>query len=408
MHTYCYKGFILSLLLPQWFFYMVQVGAKKSEIKNKNIFRLCPPPHPSLKVCVVVPAKDEENTIVATLDALRKQVHKSGSRLSFCLYEVLLLANNCTDNTFLAAKKYALRFPEFQLHVFYANISTRNANIGYVRRILMDEACRRLLLNNLKNGIIASTDGDTIVDRYWISNIMDEIALGSDAVGGRILSNTINSSARLYYLRDVSYRLLQVKAAALIDPEKNNPWPCHHQYFGASLAVTCSMYDYCGRLPGVPHLEDMALYNSLVKVDAKIRCSPLVKVYTSGRINGRVKIGFSEQLKQWARSNTKHWPQMVEPAESLLLKLKCKKLLRRCFETFTKMGVVEEDIVKIITDHLLIDCDWLCDEIAESTYFGALWQATEEAIGEGNYYEDYPGVLITDAIFELKRFLLNN
>ena len=388
-------------------YYMVEVAPKfTATIKDKNIFRHCKTPHPELKICVIVPAKNEEYSIADTLEALRNQFDNTGKRLDYYKYEVLLLANNCDDKTFEKAKEYSLKYPEFNLNVTSVKLPSKKANIGYVRRILMDEAFTRLSLHGLQNGIIASTDGDTMVDKHWVSNIINEIAMGSDAVGGRILTNTINHDARLYYLRDVTYRLLLAKASSFIDPEKNNPWPCHHQYFGASLAVTCAMYNNCGRLPMVPYLEDMAFFNSLVKVDAKIRCSPFVKVYTSSRMDGRVEIGFSEQLQKWADNTNENVPQMVENVEASLLKLKCKNALRGCFENST-MVIPLKDQLKEIATHLMINHKWLCRELVNATYFGGLWQKTEDAISRGDFYENYSAAHITTAISDLRRFLRN-
>lgn len=387
---------------------MVEVAPKfTATIKDKNIFRYCKTPHPDLKVCVIVPAKNEEFSIIDTLEALRVQFNNNEIRLDHCNYEVLLLANNCEDGTFEKATAYSLKHPEFNLHVTAVRLPSKKANIGYVRRLLMDEAFTRLSANGLQNGIIASTDGDTMVDKYWVSNITDEIASGSDAVGGRILTNTVNHNARLYYLRDVTYRILLAKAASFIDPEKNNPWPCHHQYFGASLAVTCSMYNSCGRLPMVPYLEDMAFFNSLVKVDAKIRCSPFVKVYTSSRMDGRVEIGFSEQLQRWADNTNDNIPQMVEHVEASLLKLKCKNAIRRCFETTNATAVPVKDQLKEIATNLMISHKWLCKELMNATYFGSLWQRIEDAINKGDFYENYSTAHITTAINDLRKFLRN-
>lgn len=387
---------------------MVEVTPKfTATIKDKNIFRYCKTPHPDLKVCVIIPAKNEEFSIIDTLDALRVQSNNNEITLDHCNYEVLLLANNCNDGTFEKAMAYSLKYPEFNLHVTAVRLSSRKANIGYVRRLLMDEAFTRLSANGLQNGIIASTDGDTMVDKYWVSNIIDEIALGSDAVGGRILTNTVNHNARLYYLRDVTYRILLAKAASIIDPEKNNPWPCHHQYFGASLAVTCAMYNSCGRLPMVPYLEDMAFFNSLVKVDAKIRCSPFVKVYTSSRMDGRVAIGFSEQLQKWADNTNENIPQMVEHVEASLLKLKCKNALRLCFESTNATADPVKDQLKEIATNLMINHKWLCKELVNATYFGGIWQRIEDAVGKGDFYENYSSAHITIAINDLRKFLRN-
>lgn len=60
------------------------------------------------------------------------------------------------------------------------------------------------------------------------------------------------------------------------------------------------MYQMVGRLPQLPFLEDEAFHQALFRKDAKIRKSLNVKVTTSGRHEGRVDIGFSQQLCEWA------------------------------------------------------------------------------------------------------------
>jgi hypothetical protein len=235
----------------------------KSKHHLDRLFFEADAPSPSLAVCVIVPARNEAKHITKTLDALRQQTCSNGLPMPFSEYEVLLLANNCTDKTFHLAKKYQERYPSFRLQVDEVELPAKLANIGTVRRVLMDAAYARLCTNGRSDGIIASTDGDSEVDTHWVHFIKEEIAKGNDAVGGRILPHKVNCNARLYHLRDVTYRLLLAKVESIIDPAANDPWPRHFQYFGASLAVTCDMYHKCGRLPEVPYLEDGAFHRSL-------------------------------------------------------------------------------------------------------------------------------------------------
>lgn len=113
-----------------------------------------------LQVSVVVPVRNEAIHLFETLEALRKQVDENGKPLPAGTYEVLVLANNCTDHSAQIAISYQQKFPAFLLQVKSVCLPTEKANIGTVCRMLMDEAFRRLIRSGNPNGIIASTDGD--------------------------------------------------------------------------------------------------------------------------------------------------------------------------------------------------------------------------------------------------------
>jgi glycosyltransferase involved in cell wall biosynthesis len=357
-----------------------------------------------LQVSVIVPVRNEAAHLLKTLEALRNQLDEHGNPLSAGIYEVLLLANNCTDNSAQIAINYQQKFPAFLLQVKSIYLPPAKANIGTVRRMLMDEAFRRLTENGNPNGIIASTDGDTIVDSQWIGNIIKEIAKGNDAVGGRILTKADNSRSRLYHLRDVMYRTLLAQAETILDPVINDPWPRHFQYFGASLAVTCKAYERAGRLPQVPYLEDKAFYNALIGIDAKVRKSNAVKVYTSTRMAGRVEVGFSEQLKKWNGLARKHAAQLVEPAEALLIKFKNRFALRKCRQIYLKTGRCPKEVISIARA-LSISAVWLKIQLENSRYFGCLWQQVEKKMVDGKWNAIWKPVPITIAIAELRLFI---
>ncbi len=376
----------------------------KSKYHLERLFYYADAPNPSLSVCVIVPARNEAKNIIKTLEALRLQTCSNGKPLPPNSYEVLLLANNCVDKTFLLAQKYKEQHPNFNLQIDEVELPQKLANIGTVRRLLMDVAYNRLCANGQLDGIIASTDGDSEVDSHWIHFIKEEISKGNDAVGGRILPHKIKCDARIYHLRDVSYRLLLAKAESMIDPDANDPWPRHFQYFGASLAVTCDMYHKCGRLPQVPYLEDGAFHRSLYLMDAKIRRSPHVKVYTSNRMCGRVEIGFSEQLKKWNIHGKTKKLQMAGSVEAQLLNYKIRKQLRDCWQN-TKNGIDDSHAIKLIAKQLSLKPAWLQFEITAADYFGKLW---ESVLGQKSFrqwmaqYEyDMP---ITEAIEQLRLF----
>ena len=341
------------------------------------------PPSPHLKISVILPVKDEADHLWKTLEALRNQYDVDGIPLAYNQYEVLLLANNCSDDSAGLARAYQKTYPEFRLLVEEIRLAPPVAHIGTVRRLLMDAAYNRFIFLKRPKGIIASTDGDSEVDKNWISNTIREIKKGNDVVGGRILTRPENSLARIYYLRDVTYKHLVSRVEALIDPVPNDPWPRHYQCFGASFAVTCSIYDRSGRLPVVPFLEDMAFHRALTRIDARIRLSPLVKVMTSTRIQGRVDFGFSIQLKQWGEMNEAQHPVLVEQADALFRKLKARNLLRHYWNLGRKQKTGAENQLAIVADMLLIDKTWLGLQASAIPYFGMLWEAAEQEMERG-------------------------
>lgn len=374
------------------------------------------PPSPSLRVSVVVPVRNEADHLHQTLDALRNQQYSDGSVVPYPDYEVLLLANNCTDQSYELARQYQRCFPDFPLHVATIWLTPDKANIGHVRRLLMDEACRRLLTTGNRLGIIASTDGDTVVDRHWISQTIAEIERGSDAVGGRILTNRRNrltreaptvgeqecpDAVRRYHLLDVMYRHLVARVEAILDPAPNDPWPRHFQHFAASLAVTCATYLKAGRLPEVVCMEDEAFYQALLRVDAKIRKSPLVKVVTSTRTQGRVAVGFSWQLNQWAAMTTTRQLPLVEGADVVLSRFRYRRQLRDCWQTMAHTD--QRACLLTMANALQIDADWLCHETALNQYFGQFY---ENVVKQSPVLRQPPSLVpVTTAIRELRDFL---
>ncbi|GAB3548897.1 glycosyltransferase family 2 protein [Spirosoma fluminis] len=359
------------------------------------------PPSDQLQISVIIPARNEAHHITSTLDALRHQQDADGQPLNPAIYEVLLLANNCTDQTYDVALRYQQQHPDFSLHIAQIKLPAPQANIGTVRRMLMDDAHRRLMSIGKPEGIIASTDGDTVVDTYWLHHIMREIANGNDAVGGRILTHRDASNVRLYHLRDVMYRTLVAKAEALLDPSAHDPWPRHFQHFGASVAVTCQTYERVGGLPPKPYLEDEAFYWALFRADAKVRHSPNVKVITSARQQGRVEVGFSQQLRYWAdMSQSKTSCQLAEPAEAVMIRLHNRQRLRSIW--LSRFASSSTSSLASVASALQLDADWLRQEVGQALFFGDLWEKVKHRMETSGWAQHWQPVPITQAIQDLR------
>lgn len=368
------------------------------------LFRQAAAPTSRLRVSIIIPVRNEALHLIETLTALTNQVDAAGKPLYAGIYEVLLLANNCTDDSAAIAQRFQQAFPAFNLYVEEITLPAGKNTIGHVRRMLMDEAFNRLQMAGSNRGIIASTDGDTIVDRQWVHQIITEIDKGNDAVGGRILTRTTDHPVRLYYLRDVMYRTLLAKAETVLDPLMHDAWPNHFQYFGANLAVTCGAYVRAGRLPPVAYLEDAALHQALLLVDAKVRKSNAVRVYTSTRLRGKVEVGFSEQLQKWSDMERQEIVQLVEPTEAALIRYENRFTLRRCRDAFLQDKLDAKEL-QTIARKLFVRPDWLAKKMKASIYFGQLWHQVEIKMTENKAAHKNKPIPITQAINELRLFL---
>ncbi len=306
-----------------------------------------PPPPAGLRACVIIPAKDEAQNLPATLAALAAQTELNGAPLPTGCLEVIVLANNCLDDTAAAVRQVAARYPQLALHVVELQLPKDLAHVGQARRLLMDAAAQRLEATAGPQGLILSTDADTLAAPDWLAACRAEVAAGAAAVGGRILTRpepaelsiseagSLEASplaVRRTQLRDATYNLLRNQLECLLDPCPSDPWPRHHQHFGASLALTVAAYRQVGGLPVVRYLEDEALWRALCRHDLPVRHSPRVRVSTSARQQGRVEVGLSWQLREWAADAREQREPQVECPRQLAGLWQARHELRACWQ----------------------------------------------------------------------------
>jgi hypothetical protein len=366
----------------------------------------------SCEVCVIIPVKNEAELLESSLNALVNQVDLQGRELDFKRYEVILLANNCTDNSVAIARRFAREHPDFQLHIIDRILPPAQAYIGRVRQMLMDEAYYRLaglgLANrDSKRGVIASTDGDTQVSSTWIAATLLEISRGADAVGGRIVADATSCAAldpqvKMRYLRGDRYHQLMVELESHLDDNPDDRWPRHAQHYGASLAVTAQMYCQAGGLPAVRTPEDVAFYRSLLRVGARFRHSPLVEVTTSARQTVRTEGGFAAQLNEWEIEGQQHRQFLVESAGALAAKFSARRQLRDLWQQ-TLAGYRHTVMdVNLYANILGVNAHWLSAEFKQPQPFDLIFERIEaRQQQEGIWLQRWPLVELERAIADL-------
>ncbi|CAN5250313.1 glycosyltransferase [soil metagenome] len=360
---------------------------------------------------IVIPVRDEADYLSKTLDSFINQTDFQNSPLDSSLFEVIILANNCRDNSAEIVKNRQKKNPNFNLHCAEINLPDENANIGFVRRLLMNEAYLRLKSNKFGGGIIATTDGDTCAAPDWIINIADEIENGADAVGGRILIDEnevklLDDKARNFHLLDEEYRLLAAEIEDFYDQIPHDLPPRHHQHFNGSFAVTTDAFARAGGVPDVKFLEDAAFYNALLRIDAKFRHSPNVKVFTSARNRGRTALGLSTQLNEWEIMGKNGDVYLVESAQTIEKRLTARRELRKFWRSIKSENLLDFTEISTLTEQLCIPNVSLLTALKNSETFGILM---EKLIAEQNATEKWkqenPLVSVEEAISDLRKKL---
>ncbi len=356
---------------------------------------------PNLNKCIVIPVKNEEEYIDRCLTSLGKQIDFNGNTLNFREFEILILANNCTDQSVIIINSFQKKHTHIRLFFVELNLAPPQANIGFVRRLLMEAAFKRLRQN--EGGVILTTDGDTVVARDWIAHTENEIKNGADAVGGRIFIDPteLDEHTRFIHEQDEKYQLLIANLEAKILQVKYDPFPRHHQHFNGSFAVTTECYEKSGGIPHVAHLEDCAFFDRLQEIDAKVRHSPHVKVYTSGRCVGRTEIGLSYQLNMWKNVEIEINPVLVECGISISERFGRKRKLKEIWEKRKNSALdFEAEFYLILPDFIAEKVD--LNVFKDSEYFGA-WYAQNFNVIENKFNQNY--IPLDQAVEELQKML---
>ena len=250
------------------------------------------------RAVVAIPACNEAERIADCLAALAVQHDLTGSPVPSHVFAVLVLANNCCDETAAVVRELVDLVP-FRLVLVEQALPPDRSSAGWARKLAMDKAADLL---DRPDGVILTTDADSCVDGTWVSNTLAAIDRGVDAVAGYIeaqprklirLGPAFLQRGRL----EDTYLALLAEIVGLCDPQPHDPWPNHRVASGASLAVTLVAYRAIGGLPPEPIGEDAALRSALLDGGFAIRHAMDVSVVTSCRFDGRAPGGTADTMR---------------------------------------------------------------------------------------------------------------
>lgn len=267
----------------------------------------------SRRVCIGVPARNEQEHLPMLLDALAAQTSTERVR-------VIVTLNNCTDASEQITRAAVHQYSErLDIHPDVIRLHPPNNHVGAARARALRLAS--MWLDKLgipaADQVLLSTDADATPPQNWVSANLAAIDAGADIVGGRLIAvpDPTMTAEEVHRLALADRYWACVRALEdRIDPVAEDPAPRHGDHTGASLAIRRMVYDAAGGIPLLPTGEDIALVQASTALGYRLRHSPDVRMNVSARLKGRAAGGMAENMRTNRRAATNNVPMMLPGA----------------------------------------------------------------------------------------------
>ena len=294
---------------------------------EEAIFSECRKLPSDINLIVTIPCYDDQEVFKA-LDSLAQNTTEEG------LYYIFVLVNFSENlsleikerniNLYKTLVEYASKSPLF-IKVFSAfDLPLKLSGVGVARKLLMDAAAYYYYINNRFNGIITSTDADTLFSKNYCDTIVN--ILRDDNVSGISINfeHRIEGVEACYREAITKYELyMRYYRMALL-------W-CGHPYYysciGSAIATNAKDYVAQGGMSKKTAGEDFYFIQKLISTNRFTETSD-TKVFPSARLSERTPFGTGRAIKEISENNDNYL--VFSPYSFVILKDFFDKIVVLC------------------------------------------------------------------------------
>jgi len=278
--------------------YLSEKGFSFCDLDNAT--RILPPVKPQAMATIVTGAYNETENIKEFIQSITWQHF---SYLSPENFEVLIIPNNCTDDTTVKAKYWRQQLkPKIATYILEKNFPPETAGIGNVRKFGCDLTLNRLLQTSNPNRPYYFINLDT--DVPFPPDHLEKIILTFWATKADALSGTTDYLDIGKYLHIGTPNWINLYKL-YVNYLRNNHVDGNMNTTGCNSAIKATSYAMIGGFEPLKVGEDTNLYHKLLKLQAKI-----VKVKSTIHQNPRRLL--ANPLAFVTKSTTAEWTKAYE------------------------------------------------------------------------------------------------
>ena len=234
------------------------------------------------RVIAVIPACNEESTIVASLQSVAAAIEHCGPHIAEAI--IVTVADNCTDATESLVERFASSRSDSML------IQTTRRSVGSARAIGVSAGMARLNGAHPWSTWIANTDADTLVPRDWISRQLHYADRGAQALAGVVDVADFDGQPSV----------VQARFRSSYTDLLPNDGSDHPHVHGANMGIRLDAYAAVGGWAPMDLSEDHDIWNRMRAHGVAMAAPVELRVVTSGRAVSRCPGGFADSLRRHA------------------------------------------------------------------------------------------------------------
>ena len=187
--------------------------------------------------------------------------------------------------------------------IWAGDLPARHAGVGLARKIVMDEAIRRLLRSGNLEGIVVGLDADTTCDQNYLFEIEAYFQAHPEANGANIyFEHPIKPDIEDY--SNIGIASYELHLRYMVHALRYSQFPYAFHTVGSCLAVRGSSYVKQGGMNRRKAGEDFYFLQKIIPLGnfGEINTS---KIMPSGRKSDRVPFGTGKAMMKWSESGEK-------------------------------------------------------------------------------------------------------